>query len=118
VRHLAVLAERFAVIGDHGDHGVGLVSGAAQPVEDASELGVRERDLAVVEPPRELCAVRLRRSVRCMRVVDMQPREERSPPRCLQPANASDTTSLAARCAPAPGIGLSLKSSLQDRSPG
>ena len=48
VGHLAVLAERLAVVRDHRDHRVLGAAGRAQGREHAAHLGVGERDLAVV----------------------------------------------------------------------
>ena len=85
VRHLAVLSQRLAVVGEHGDHRIGLATGRAKPVEEAPELRVGEGDLAVVEPAGELRPVGLGGIVGCVGVVEMDPDEERPPARVGEP---------------------------------
>ena len=46
---LVVLAEPLAVVGGDRNHGIGAVAESVERTEQGAELGVRERDLAVVE---------------------------------------------------------------------
>jgi hypothetical protein len=86
VRQLAVVAEAFSMIGEHDDIDVLVAAGRAKRVEDAADLLVGEGDLAVVRTAGKTTAEGFRRIVRGVRIVEMQPREER-PRRALKPAN-------------------------------
>ena len=76
VGHLAVLAQRLAVVGQHRHHRVALVARRLDRVEHAADLLVGEGDLAVVGPARERALVGLGGIVGRVRVVEVQPGEE------------------------------------------
>src|SRR6266542_5586441 len=77
VRELAVIAESLTVIPGNDDDRPIALSRSIQPLEHARDLRVGERDLAVVGASARLCEELLRRIVRRMRIVEMNPREER-----------------------------------------
>ncbi len=80
VLRLAVVAEPFAVIRDDGDR-ARLGDVARERRDEASELRVHRRDLTKVRVARVARAVRLRRLVRRVRIVVVDPEEERRLPR-------------------------------------
>ena len=87
----AVFAQRFTVIAKEYDHGAVVELIALQPREEASEFVVGVSDLSVVGMTAVLGAIRLRRIVGTVGVVQMQPEEKRSPWILLQPGQcASD----------------------------
>jgi hypothetical protein len=65
------------MIGQQHDVGVGVVAGRAQPLQDAADLRVGERNFTVVRIARVAAAVIGRGRVRRVRVVEMQPRKKR-----------------------------------------
>ena len=74
---LVVLAKPLAMVRQDDQQRVLAVAGRAQRLQHAPELRVGERDLAVVRPIREALLERRRRRVGRVRVVEMDPREER-----------------------------------------
>ena len=73
VRRLAMIAERFAVVGGRDDHGVIECVGGAEPVEQLSEHRIGVGDLGIVRrAPRAVCRGRV---VRCVRIEQMNPCE-------------------------------------------
>jgi hypothetical protein len=80
VARLAVLAEALAVVGDrHHQQGVaGRRAPQSRMSEQAADLGVDERDLAVVGTTGELAREPRRRRVGGVRIEEMDPEEEGS----------------------------------------
>ena len=77
VRQLVVLAHALAVVGRQHDQRAVVEAVALQPVEQRAEALVGVGDLAVVRPVREELVVGHRRVVRLVRVVVVDPQEER-----------------------------------------
>ena len=77
---LAVLAQALAVVGRHHQERVVPQPQAAQGLVQAAHELVRPRDLAVVGPARVSAGVGLGRLVGIVRVVEVDPREERARP--------------------------------------
>ena len=97
VAGLAVLAEALAVIGGDRDDRVREAPAALEAREQAAELLVHVGDLAVVGPRREARREGLRRLVGRVRVVVVDPQEER-PVGLAQPGRApASVTSAAGR---------------------
>ena len=85
MRRLAVIAEPFAVITGDGDDRARGAARRIQPLQDAADLRVRERDFPVVRVSLGLLQELLWRIVRRVRVVEMDPREERTGIVALEP---------------------------------
>ncbi len=79
VRHLAVLAERLAVVRGEDDERVGVVRAVERRLKEWRERGVGGGDLAEVGRGAISRGERLRRRVREVRLVEVHPRE---PGRC------------------------------------
>ena len=77
MRPLAVVAESFAVIAGDDDHRLVCQTAIVQPGEHARDLRIGVRDFAVVRALRT-CAEFGRRVVGGVRIVEMDPYEERS----------------------------------------
>ena len=89
MRPLTVTSQRLAMIADDDDDGALVDARAPQPGEEPIHLLIDERDLAVVRSGRtstaELGHQRLRRLIRSVRVVEMDPGEERPGLAFVQP---------------------------------
>ena len=79
VSDLVVLPEALAVVRNHGHDRVVFVARGPEPFQDASELCIGERDLAVVGPVLERRVVRRRRPVGRVRIVEVEPGQEGPP---------------------------------------
>ena len=78
VRALAVIAEALAVVAHDDDHRAVEEVLRVELRDEAADLRVDERDLAVVRMPGVARLERLGRIVRGVRVVEMHPGEERA----------------------------------------
>ena len=89
VSGLLVLAKTLAVVArEHDQHGL-LPLVALDPLDEPSDLSVGERDFSVVWPLREFLAIRGRRLIGIVRVVEVRPQEERSFWPALEPGERS-----------------------------
>jgi hypothetical protein len=78
VRHLAVVAQTLAMIGGDGNDGATGLTRRVQPLQHAADLRIGKRDLAVVGNVPGSGQILRRRIVRRVRIVKMNPREERT----------------------------------------
>jgi len=85
VRGLAVVAQALAVIAHHDDDRLLVEPASAQQVEHAPDLAVGKRHLTVVRVPLVARRERLGRAVRRVRIVEVNPREERRVPGPVDP---------------------------------
>ena len=85
MRALGVLAETLPVIADDRDNRLLEQASSLEESDQSPDLRIDERDFARVRPAREPRAVRLRRVVRRVRVVEMHPREEARRGRRVEP---------------------------------
>ena len=81
----AMIAQRFSVIAEHDDRSVVIKLVLFQPGDQASQFMVGVGDFAVIGMRAILCAKRLRRIVRTVRIVQMQPEEKGAVRSLLQP---------------------------------
>src|SRR5262249_23950512 len=75
---LTMLAERFAVIAQYCDRRTVVELSAFQPCNQASEFMVGVGNFSVIEMVAILRAIGLRRIIGAVRVVEMEPKEERT----------------------------------------
>ena len=81
----AVLAQRLSVIAEHDDRGAVVKLVLLQPGDQASQFVVGVGNFAVIRMRAVLGAKGLRRIVRTVRIVQMQPEEKRTSRSLLQP---------------------------------
>ncbi len=81
----AVLAQRFSVIAEHDDRGAVIKPVLLEPGDQASQFVVGVGDFAVIGMRAVLRTKRLRRIVRTVRIIQMQPEEKRPSRGFLQP---------------------------------
>ncbi len=83
-------AKRLTVIADDDNDGALIEAGVPQPGEETIDLLIDEGDFAIVQtrrtPPAELGQQRLGRLVWRMRIVEMDPGEERRGLTAVEPA--------------------------------
>ena len=77
VRLLAVVSQALAMVRGHGDQGAVANAQLLELVQDEGDHRIVEGDLAVVRPGREGIAKRGRGPIGLMRIVQVQPDEER-----------------------------------------
>ena len=80
-----VVAEALAVVAHDDDDRPVVDAHRLQLLHDAANLAVDEGHLAVVRPPLVTGRIRLGRTIRRMRIVEVKPREERRALRLLDP---------------------------------
>src|SRR5258708_40240741 len=76
VRLFAMLSQAFTVVAAQHDHRVLINPFLFQEPEKPADLFIRESDLAVVRLRRVVATVRLGRTIRKVRVVEMHPEEK------------------------------------------
>ncbi len=81
----AMLAQRLSMIAEHDDGSAVIKPVLLQPGDQAPQFVIGVGDFAVIGMRAVLRAKRLRRIVRTVRIIQMQPEEERPSSRFLQP---------------------------------
>ena len=105
MRPLAVIAEALAVIADDHDDGAVEQSAPLENVEQMADLRVDERDRAVVRVTVRV-AIRERRLVRRVRVVEVQPRKEARASHDIEPLHRARDDFVGATPAALPTVGV------------
>src|ERR1035438_49417 len=89
VRLLSMLAQTFSVISRKNDQSIPIQALSFKIRDKTTDLRVREGDLAIVQPILILLAVRRRRPIRIVWIVQVHPQEEFVPYILSQPIQSN-----------------------------
>ncbi len=81
----AMLAQRFAMVAQEQNQTLLVELVPLEPSDQTAEFMIGIGDLSVIQMPSILAPIRFRRIVGAVRIVQMEPEEERSPRILLQP---------------------------------